>query len=210
MPKLLVNTCYNIMGEREMDPCYITKNLWSCSYKVLIVKMITVDIIARSWPRSSGTDGPLAWETVELDQKTLFLSRAMLFSIRVLQKIGGGNSDSKWPMDGFDPDDNDAGPECWGHYFRGEPQLPHANEIPRHQIYFWRWHPFIMAMMTMTMMMIVTTVMISEDRHELAALWLECKELSILFWRWRRWPWWCWWWWSWRWPSWCCWWWSSS
>ena len=38
-----------------------------------------------------------------------------------------------------------------------------------------------MAMMTMTMMMIVTTVMISEDRHELAALWLECKELSILF-----------------------------
>ena len=41
--------------------------------------------------------------------------------------------------------------------------------------------PFIMAVMTMTMIMIVTTVMISEDRHELAALWLECKELSILF-----------------------------
>ena len=41
--------------------------------------------------------------------------------------------------------------------------------------------PFIMAVMTMTMIMILRKVMISEDRHELAALWLECKELSILF-----------------------------
>ena len=38
----------------------------------------------------------------------------------------------------------------------------------------------IIMIVTTVMIMIVTTVMISKDRHELAALWLECKELSIL------------------------------